>query len=117
MNLLEATRAHCPVATLIFLSTSKVYSDRPNHLPLMESNISMLEAIELCHEIAGREIDYELSDEPRIGDHRWYVSDVSSFADYPGWRLSLGIEQGLREIHDLNREQWTAVKPEPTAKS
>jgi CDP-paratose 2-epimerase len=71
-----------------------------------ESDISMLEAIELCQEIAGRDLGYELSDEPRIGDHRWYVSDMSSFvADYPGWRLSLAIEQVLRQIHDLNREQ------------
>jgi hypothetical protein len=31
---------------------------------------------------------------------------MSSFvADYPGWRLSLAIEQVLRQIHDLNREQ------------
>jgi CDP-paratose 2-epimerase len=39
-----------------------------------ESDISMLEAIELCQEIAGRDLGYELSDEPRIGDHRWYVA-------------------------------------------
>jgi CDP-paratose 2-epimerase len=249
MNLLEATRAHCPDATFIFLSTNKVYGDRPNQLPFSEletrwelpedhpwfggipvemsidrsvhsvfgaskvaadimvqeygryfdmptvcfrggcltgpqhagaqlhgflaylmkctvtgtpytvfgykgkqvrdnihaydvvrafedfhakpkpgavynlgggreSNVSMLEAIQLCKEIAGRELNYELREKPRIGDHRWYVSDMGSFvADYPGWRLSLGIEQVLREIHDLNREQWTAVEPEAAPQS
>jgi CDP-paratose 2-epimerase len=30
MNLLEATRLHCPKATFIFTSTNKVYGDRPN---------------------------------------------------------------------------------------
>lgn len=34
--LLEATRKHCPEAVFIFLSTNKVYGDRPNALPLKE---------------------------------------------------------------------------------
>jgi CDP-paratose 2-epimerase len=34
--LLEATRKHCPDAVFIFVSTNKVYGDRPNHLPLVE---------------------------------------------------------------------------------
>jgi CDP-paratose 2-epimerase len=36
LNLLEATRQHCPEATFIFTSTNKVYGDRPNYLPLEE---------------------------------------------------------------------------------
>lgn len=36
MLLLEATRTHCPEAVFIFLSTNKVYGDRPNSLPLKE---------------------------------------------------------------------------------
>ncbi len=35
-NLLEATRKHAPEAVFIFVSTNKVYGDRPNHLPLVE---------------------------------------------------------------------------------
>src|SRR5262249_49948109 len=34
LNLLEATRLHCPEAAFIFTSTNKVYGDTPNHLPL-----------------------------------------------------------------------------------
>ena len=34
LNLLEATRQHCPEATFIFTSTNKVYGDTPNRLPL-----------------------------------------------------------------------------------
>jgi CDP-paratose 2-epimerase len=45
----------------------------------------MLEAIELCQEISGRTLDYTLSDEARIGDHRWWISDLADFeADHPG---------------------------------
>ena len=36
LNLLEATRTHCPQAVFIFTSTNKVYGDHPNFLPLTE---------------------------------------------------------------------------------
>jgi CDP-paratose 2-epimerase len=36
LNLLEATRQHAPNAVFIFVSTNKVYGDRPNHLPFVE---------------------------------------------------------------------------------
>ena len=73
------------------------------------SNVSMLEAIELCGRIAGQPLQYTLSEEARIGDHQWYVSDLAAFeADYPEWKLTFGIEDVLRDIHAYNVEQWTA---------
>ena len=36
VNLLEATRLHCPEAVFILLSTNKVYGDAPNEFPLRE---------------------------------------------------------------------------------
>src|SRR5215469_9823166 len=36
VNLLEATRQHCPEAVFVLLSTNKVYGDAPNELPLQE---------------------------------------------------------------------------------
>lgn len=36
LNLLEATREHCPEAVFILMSTNKVYGDAPNELPLVE---------------------------------------------------------------------------------
>jgi len=38
LNVLEATRRHCPDATFIFTSTNKVYGDTPNRLPLIEQD-------------------------------------------------------------------------------
>jgi CDP-paratose 2-epimerase len=74
------------------------------------SNVSMLEAIAICQRIAGRQLDYTMSDEARVGDHRWYISDFSSFErDYPQFKLEYGIEQVLHEIHDVNVEHWTAA--------
>jgi CDP-paratose 2-epimerase len=37
INLLEATRQHCPEAVFILMSTNKVYGDAPNELPLVET--------------------------------------------------------------------------------
>jgi CDP-paratose 2-epimerase len=72
-----------------------------------ESNCSMLEAIELCELIAERELEWELSDQNRIGDHRWWISDLEPFRqDYPGWRLTYDVEAILREIYAHNEELW-----------
>ena len=58
---------------------------------------------------SGRTLDWTLSDEARIGDHRWYISDLDAFKqDYPEWQLTVGIEQILNEIHDANVETWAA---------
>jgi CDP-paratose 2-epimerase len=74
-----------------------------------ESNVSMLEAIDLCREIAGRELDYILSEQARVGDHRWWISDLQTFkADHPKWRLSYGITDVLRDIYEHNAERWVA---------
>jgi CDP-paratose 2-epimerase len=73
-----------------------------------ESNVSMLEAIELCEAITGRKLDYRLSDRPRVGDHRWWISDLDGFKhDYPDWQLTFGIEDVLRDIYERNVERWT----------
>ena len=75
-----------------------------------ESNVSMLEAIAMCERIAGRKLDYEFSEQARIGDHRWYISDFSDFErDYPEFKLEYGVEAVLREIHDVNVDQWAAA--------
>ena len=74
-----------------------------------DSNCSMLEAIALSEQIAGRELNYSLSDQNRIGDHRWWISDLEPFKrDYPTWRITYDIEAVLQEIHDHNVELWSA---------
>jgi CDP-paratose 2-epimerase len=74
------------------------------------SNCSMLEAIETCERIAGRELDWELSSEARIGDHRWWISDLDEFRKaYPGWELRHDIDSILRQIHDVNVERWVSA--------
>jgi CDP-paratose 2-epimerase len=73
------------------------------------SNCSMIEAIELCEEVAGRELNWELSGENRIGDHRWWISDLEPFrSDYPAWDITYDVRGVLEEIHQQNAEVWLA---------
>jgi CDP-paratose 2-epimerase len=75
-----------------------------------KNNCSVLEAIDLCEEIAGRELKWELSDTNRIGDHRWWISDLDPFRrDYPGWDITYDIATVLREIYEQNAELWLAA--------
>jgi CDP-paratose 2-epimerase len=71
---------------------------------------SMREAIAACERIAGRELDWTLSDRARMGDHRWWISDLSEFErDYPDWRQTYDLESTLREIHDANVGHWAGA--------
>ena len=72
------------------------------------SNCSMVEAIEMCERIAGRELNHTYSDVNRVGDHIWWISDLTRFeSHYPGWRLEYSIERILTEIYEYNVERWT----------
>lgn len=71
---------------------------------------SMREAIAACERISGKTLDWTYSDQARMGDHRWWISDLSKFeADYPEWKQSYDLESTLQEIHDANVERWSAA--------
>jgi CDP-paratose 2-epimerase len=75
------------------------------------SNCSMLEAIELCQQIAGRELDWKLSEQHRVGDHRWWISDIEPFRrDHPGWGINHDVRSILTEIRDRNAERWAVAR-------
>jgi CDP-paratose 2-epimerase len=74
------------------------------------SNCSMLEAIEQCEEIASRQLSWSLSDENRIGDHRWWISDLEPFRkDYQSWDISFDVRAILQQIYERNAERWTSA--------
>ena len=59
LNLLEATRTHCPEAVFIFTSTNKVYGDTPNRLPLVERETRW--EVDPVHPYAEHGIDEQMS--------------------------------------------------------
>jgi CDP-paratose 2-epimerase len=73
------------------------------------SNCSMIEAIALCEEISGRKLDWSYTENNRIGDHIWYISDMAKFkSHYPGWSQKYDLRGLMQEIYDKNVERWTA---------
>jgi CDP-paratose 2-epimerase len=64
------------------------------------SNCSMLEAITLCEEIAGRKLATTYTETARSGDHIWWISDVRKFQrHYPDWSYRYDLRAILQDIH------------------
>jgi CDP-paratose 2-epimerase len=64
------------------------------------SNCSMMEAIRLCEEITGRKMNHSYSQDNRIGDHIWWISDMSRFRrDFPQWTWKYNIKDILVQIY------------------
>ncbi len=63
------------------------------------ANCSMKEAILICEEITGKKMNYSYSENSRVGDHIWYISDLSKFKNhYPGWNYKYDLKTTLEEI-------------------
>jgi CDP-paratose 2-epimerase len=65
------------------------------------SNCSMLEAIAICESITGNKMNYIYSEDNRIGDHIWWISDVYRFkTHYPGWNWKYDLTDILTQINE-----------------
>lgn len=63
------------------------------------SNFSMLEAIEQIEKILKRKANIKYAKENRIGDHIWYISDVTKFkSHYPDWDFKYSGDMILEDI-------------------
>jgi CDP-paratose 2-epimerase len=72
-----------------------------------ELSCSVLEAIALCERVADRELEWAYVDQHRVGDHMWWISELSRFrSDYPEWSLRHDLRSIVEEIFDANRERW-----------
>ena len=72
------------------------------------SNCSMLEAMELCEQISGKQLNSRYVDVNRRGDHIWWISDISRFQQhYPEWNLQYNVPHILHEMFEVNRERWS----------
>lgn len=75
-----------------------------------ENSISILEAIQYLKQ-AGHKLDYTYRDEPRIGDHICYISDLTKVrSHFPNWRLEWSLTRILTEMFDhFERNQPSLV--------
>lgn len=63
------------------------------------SNTSVLEAVKKIETVLGTKAKVEYIDDNRIGDHIWYISDVSKFkADYPNWEYTYNNDKIIQEL-------------------
>ena len=70
------------------------------------SNCSMAEAIEMCEQITGKPMNYEYSETNRVGDHIWWISDVSKFKKhYPEWNWKYNINDILTQIFEATTKK------------
>jgi len=76
------------------------------------SNCSVLEAIRLIEELTHRKLHYSIVDQPRSGDHIWWISDVRKFKNhYPAWSFNYSLNdifQDLIEAAMIRRRSATA---------
>ena len=69
------------------------------------NSCSILEAIKLVEKETGKHITYELIEENRIGDHKWWITDNSKFIkDYPNWKITKNLSEIIREIYNVDEE-------------
>jgi CDP-paratose 2-epimerase len=68
-----------------------------------ENSTSILEAIATINRLSGKSwTNYTVSEQNRIGDHIWYISDLSKFKDdYPGWDISISLEETIQQMIDF----------------
>lgn len=63
------------------------------------SHVSMMEAIEKIESYFGRKGKIDYVDKNRVGDHIWYVSDVSKFKKhYPDWHYQYNLDSIIAEL-------------------
>jgi CDP-paratose 2-epimerase len=63
------------------------------------SNCSMLEAIDIIEEISEKKMNYSYTNDNRVGDHIWYISDVSKFkSHYPEWEYKYDLKDIITQI-------------------
>lgn len=63
------------------------------------SNISVIEAIEKIEKRVGKKAQVRYEDENRVGDHIWYVSDMTKFRrHYPKWNYTYTMDAILDEL-------------------
>lgn len=70
-----------------------------------DNSTSILEAIDTINKIAGTNwSNYTISEQNRIGDHIWYISDLTKFkTDYPDWNITISLEETIKQMVEFEK--------------
>ncbi len=71
-----------------------------------DNSTSILEAIDTINRIAGTKwCNYTISEENRIGDHIWYISDFTKFkTHYPDWNITIDLQETIRQMVEFEKK-------------
>ncbi|MDB3987034.1 NAD-dependent epimerase/dehydratase family protein [Candidatus Pelagibacter sp.] len=65
------------------------------------SNCSIIEAVKFVQKKVNTKINLKYLKKNRVGDHIWYISDLSKFMrDYPNWSITYNTNSIINEIID-----------------
>ena len=65
------------------------------------ANCSMIEAISICEQLTGKEMNVSYTNDHRSGDHIWWISDTTKFQSmYPEWKIKYGIYDIIKLIFE-----------------
>jgi len=68
------------------------------------NSVSILEAFDIVHSITGNKMDWYYDPKEREGDHKWYITDYSSFQSiYPKWSITRDLHSIIEEIANGKR--------------
>ncbi len=71
------------------------------------ANVSHLEAFAIAERITGKPAKVKYLEKNRLGDHRWYISNVNKFREhFPDWQVTRDIESIMSEIYEANSGKW-----------
>lgn len=66
-----------------------------------ENSVSIMESFKIVEEISGKPMNYNYSDQNRVGDHICYYSDLNKIRmHYPGWKMTKNVNDVINEIYD-----------------
>ena len=64
-----------------------------------ENSASILECIQKIEALTGKKISWKYVDQPRVGDHICYISDLTKFKNhYPKWKINCSLDQILERM-------------------
>lgn len=76
------------------------------------NDVSILEVIDKVNELRKKDNldawnNYTINpDKNRIGDHLWYISDLTKFKkDYPNWKITISIDDIINQIYEFEKNK------------
>lgn len=72
-----------------------------------DNSTSILEAIDTINRIAETNwSNYTISEQNRIGDHIWYISNLRKFrTHYPNWNITIDLEETIKQMVEFEKNK------------